>query len=185
MSVSCGKLEQFLSKHFTTAALTVVGIGLILRILAALLAADINPATAKVYEYGEIAASSIAHGSLTKDIERPDGAIWTYPTALMPPVGIFIWLAIYKLFGVSRVALGTMLAINILCGSAIVYCCIRIARLLFGLATIAIIAGLLAAMHPVFIYSVATYHAVNIYLLELLVLFYACSSASPDRKSVV
>jgi hypothetical protein len=182
MPVSFGRFEQFFAKHFTVATVTVVAIAVVVRILAAALAADINPATAKVYEYGEIAASSIAHGALTRDVVRPDGSIWTYPTAFMPPVGIFIWLGVYKLLGVSRLALGTMVAINILCGGAIVYCCIRIAQLLFGLASIAVLAGILAAMHPVFIYSVATYHAVNIYVLELLVLFYACSSAAPTTR---
>jgi hypothetical protein len=182
MPVWFGKFEQFLSRHFTAGTMTLVAIAVVLRILAALLAADINPATAKVYEYGEIAASSIAHGALTRDVVRPDGSLWTYPTAFMPPAGIVIWLAVYKMFGVSRFALGTLVAINIFCGGAIVYCCIRIARLLFGLATIALLAGAIAALHPVFIYSVATYHAVNIYVLELLLLFYACSSAAPTSR---
>ena len=153
-----------------------------MRIIAALIAADVDPATAKVYEYGEIAASTIAHGALTRTIQRPDGSWWTYPTALMPPLGIGIWLAVYKLVGVGRLALQIIIGINIACGCAIVYGSARIARLLFDSATIALLAGVAAAMHPVFIYSVATYHAVNLYVLELLLLFWACSSAVADTK---
>lgn len=187
MPVASAKLEQFLSRHFSAAVLVVVAIGLVVRVLAALIAADVDPATAKVYEYGEIAASSIAHGALTMTIQRPGGDWWTYPTALMPPLGIVVWLAVYKLFGVGRLALQIIIGINIVCGCAIVYGCARIARLLFASATIALLAGLLAAMHPVFIYSVATYHAVNLYVLELLLLFWACSSAVADstRQALV
>jgi hypothetical protein len=182
MPVASGKLEQFLTRHFSTAVLGVVAIGLIVRILAALIVADVDPATAKVYEYGEIAASSIAHGGLTRTIVGPDGSWWTFPTALIPPLGIGIWVAVYKLCGVSRLALQIIIGINVMCGCGIVYGCIRIARLLFASATIALLAGLAAAMHPVFIYSVATYHAVNLYVLELLLLFWACSSAVADSR---
>jgi len=187
MSVSIGRLETFLSRNYATAVIAVVGIGLILRVLAAVLEADINPATAKVYEYGEIAAATVAHGSLTRQIPRPDGTIWVFPTAFMPPLGILIWLPVYKLLGVSRLALATIVSINVVCGAAIVYGCIRIARLLFGLATIAVLAGIFAAFNPVFIYSVATYHAVNLYLVELLLLFYACSSvfAATTRQAIL
>jgi hypothetical protein len=174
------RVEAFLCRHYRTAVIGVVAIALLARVLAAVLAANIDPASAQVWEYGQIAATSITHGSLTRDILRPDGAIWNFPTAFMPPAGIVLWLGIYKLLGVSRLALGTMVAIEITCGAAIVYLCMRVARLLFGLASIGVLAGLLAALHPVFVYSVATYHEINIYILELLLLYYSCSSAVAD-----
>ncbi len=177
MSDALARLEHFLCKHFTAAIAAVIALALVLRILAAVWVADINPATAKVYEYGEIAASSIAHGALTRDIERPDGTIWTYPTAIMPPLGIAMWLAVDRVFGIGRLSLAIIIGFNILCGCAIVYGCMRIARLLFGMAAVAILAGVIAAIHPVFVYSVATYHAVNFYVVELLALFWVCSSA--------
>jgi hypothetical protein len=52
----------------------------------------------------------------------------------------------------------------------------RIARTLFDSRAIALLAGLIVALHPVFVYSVATFHALNLYVLLLLVLFDLSSS---------
>ena len=94
-----------------------------------------------------------------------------YPTAFTPPFLIFVWMGLFLLFGVTKLALAMMTALNVLMGVGIVYYSIPVARALFGSEVIAFLVGVAMALHPVFVFSVATYHAVNAYILLLLIMF--------------
>ena len=80
-------------------------------------------------------------------------------------------MGLFLLFGVTKLALAMMTALNVLTGVGIVYYSIRVARALFGSEVIALLVGIVMALHPVFVFSVATYHALNIYILLLLIVF--------------
>lgn len=165
----------------------IVVAGAVARIAAAIFLGDVDPATANTWETGGIAIESLKHGVLTACISDPrnianclmgsDGReAFIFPTAYVPPLPIFLFMALFKIFGVSRPALAVMLAINVIGGTVIVYYCGRIAETLFKSQSIALIAALIAALHPVLVYSVATYHGVNVYLPLILCLFDLSSS---------
>jgi hypothetical protein len=80
-------------------------------------------------------------------------------------------------------AMATMLGINIACGTALVFYTVRIAYLLFPSRLLALGAGAMIAFYPTFVYSVSTYHALNLYILLLLVVFHLCLSV--ERYTVV
>src|SRR5207244_2516054 len=67
--------------------------------------------------------------------------------------------------------LAMMTALNVLTGVGVVYYTIRVARALFVSEVIALLVGIVMALHPVFVFSVATYHALNVYILLLLIVF--------------
>jgi hypothetical protein len=80
-------------------------------------------------------------------------------------------MGLFLLFGVTKLALAMMAALNVLASIGIVYFSIRVARILFGSEVIAFLVGIIMTLHPVFVFSVATYHALNIYILLLLIVF--------------
>jgi hypothetical protein len=166
---------------------SVVVVGALIRIAAVFAVGDIDPATANTWETGGLAIESLKYGVLTGCISDPsnvahcllgsDGTqVFRFPSAFVPPLPIFLFMALFKLFGVSKAALGVMLAINVAGGTAVVYYCGRIAETLFKSRTIQLLATVISALHPVLVYSVATYHGVNIYLPLILCLFDQCSS---------
>jgi hypothetical protein len=142
---------------------------------------DFDPATANIWEYGEVARATLeyGHGEMVYHLVwgRPDSTSFMhppaliYPTALMPPFLVFVWMGLFLLFGVTKLALAMMTALNVLTGIGIVYYSIRVARALFGSEVIALLVGIVMALHPVFVFSVTTYHALNVYILLLLIVF--------------
>jgi hypothetical protein len=151
----------------------VLGIALLARTLVAVLTADTDPATAQMFEYGEMAMLSMHHPGI---VWWADGSHYVFPTAFMPPLLIFFDMFWFWVLGISKAALCAIIGCNVLFGTGICYYTVRIARTLFNSRVIALLAGLIVALHPVFVYSVATYHALNLYVLLLLVLFDLCSS---------
>ena len=157
------------------------------RALAVVLLGDTDPATANIWETGGLAIVSLKYGVLTackcgpQDVAallQPGAAApsFLFPSAFVPPLPIFLYMAVFWLFGVTKTALGMLLWINVIGGTVTVYYCSRIAETLFRSRTICLIAALIAAFHPVFVYSAATYHGVNIYLPLILAIFELNSS---------
>jgi hypothetical protein len=158
---------------------TILAVAFVARTVVAAVFTDFDPATAQIWEYGDIARATLEHGhgwmvSPLGLMHAPPpfaDTSFVYPTALMPPFLIFVWMGLFLLFGVTNLALAMMTALNVLMGVGIVYYSIRVARALFGSEVTALLAGTVIALHPVFVFSVATYHAVNVYLLVLLIVF--------------
>jgi hypothetical protein len=168
-------LERELQRRPATWLWAILAVAFVARIVVAAVFTDFDPTTANIWEYGEIARATLAHGH--GQMVSPMGILYSgppsfvYPTALMPPFVIWVWIGLFALFGVTKLALSMMTVLNVLTSVGIVYYSIRIARALFGSEVIALLAGIVMALHPVFVYSVATYHALNIYILMLLIVF--------------
>jgi 4-amino-4-deoxy-L-arabinose transferase-like glycosyltransferase len=159
-------LERELQRRPATWLWAILAVAFVARIVVAAVFTDFDPTTANIWEYGEIARATLAHGH--GQMVSPMGILYSgppsfvYPTALMPPFVIWVWIGLFALFGVTKLALSMMTVLNVLTSVGIVYYSIRIARALFGSEVIALLAGIVMALHPVFVYSVATYHALNI-----------------------
>jgi hypothetical protein len=171
-------LEGRLQARPVTWLSAILAVASVARIVVAVVFTDLDPATANLWEYGDIARTTLEHGRMVSQIAvvqgvpgHPAGTTFVYPTAFMPPFLIFVWMGLFRLFGVTKLALATMTALNVMTGVAIVYYSIRLARALFGSEVIAFLVGIVMALHPVFVFSVATYHALNVYILLLLIVF--------------
>jgi hypothetical protein len=173
-------LELRLQARHATWLWAILAVAFVARIVVAAAFQDLDPATAELWEYGNIARTTVLHGHgqmvyqvvVTHDVPgHPAGTTFVYPTANQPPLLIWVWMGLFLLFGVTSLALAMMTALNVLTGVGIVYYSIRVARALFGSEVIALLVGVVMALHPVFLFSVATYHALNVYILLLLVVF--------------
>ena len=78
--------------------------------------------------------------------ELPGDTTFVYPTAFTLPFVIFIWMGLFLLFGVTKLALAMMTALNVPTGAGIVYYSIRVARALFGSEVIALLVGIVMAL---------------------------------------
>jgi hypothetical protein len=172
-ALECGLQARHVSWLWAVPAVAFVA-----RAVVAAMFTDLDPATANIWEYGGIARATLEHGRMVCTIaichsgaELPAGATFVYPTAFTPPFLIFVWMGLFLLFGVTKLALAVMTALNVLTGVGIVYYSIRVARALFGSEAVALLVGIVMALHPVFVFSVATYHALNVYILLLLIVF--------------
>jgi hypothetical protein len=171
-------LERRLQAQHATWLWAVLGVAFVARTVVAAIYADFDPATANLWEYGGIARATLEHGRMVcttmlchSVAGHPAGTNFVYPSAFEPPLLIFIWIGLFLLFGMTKLALAMMTAINVLTGVGIVYYSIRVARALFGSEVLALLVGIVMALHPVFVFSVATYHALNVYILLLLIVF--------------
>jgi hypothetical protein len=171
-------LELRLEARQATWLWAILAVAFVARTVVAAVFTDFDPATANIWEYGGIARATLEHGRMVCSFsichsgpELPANTTFVYPTAFTPPGLIFIWMGMFLLFGVTKLALAMMTALNVLTGAGIVYYSIRVARALFGSEVIALLAGIIMALHPVFVFSVATYHALNVYILLLLIVF--------------
>lgn len=155
----------------------VLVVAFVARAAVAAVFTDLDPATASIWEYGDIARTTLLHGhgqmvaQIGLKLSHPADPNFVYPTAYEPPFMIWIWLGLFSLFGVTKLALAMMTALNVVMGVGIVYYSIRAARALFGSEVIGLLVGIIMALQPVFVFSVATYQAVNIYILLLLIVF--------------
>jgi hypothetical protein len=169
--------RQFQARHATW-LWAVLAVAFVARTVVAAVFTDLDPATANIWEYGGIARATLEHGRMVCTmVICPSGAghpavsTFVYPTAFMPPFLIFVWMGLFLLFGVTKPALAIMTALNVLAGVAIVHYSIRAAWALFGSEVVALLVGIVMALHPVFVFSVTTYHALNVYILLLLIVF--------------
>jgi hypothetical protein len=170
-------LERRLQARHATWLWAILAVAFVARSVVAVVFTDLDPATANLWEYGEIARTTIerGHGEIVAGIrmasEHPADPTFVYPTAFEAPGPIFVWMGLFLLFGVTKLALAMMTALNVLTGVGIVYYSIRVAWALFGFEVTAFFVGIVMALHPVFVFSVATYHAINVYILLLLITF--------------
>jgi hypothetical protein len=171
-------LESRLQARHAIWLWAILAVAFVVRTAVAVVFTNFDPATANIWEYGDIARLTLEHGRIVWQIvvvhgvpEHPTGTTFVYPTAFMPPFLIFIWMGLFLLFGVTKLALAMMTALNVLTGVGIVYYSVRAARALFGSEVIAFLVGIVMGLHPVFVFSVATYHALNVYILLLLIVF--------------
>lgn len=171
-----GRWLQHCDTRYRALFLVVFAVACLVRIIVAARLSDFNPATANLWEYGSVALKSMGRGGITWQVLRPDGSLFIYPTAFVPPLPIFLWMGVFALFGVTKSALIVMVIFNLVCSCLIVLYTMRIATTLFGSAAISLLAGVFVALYPEFVYSVATYHAVNFYLVFLLAIFDLSSS---------
>src|SRR5262245_27644669 len=167
-------LEQRLQARHRTWLWAVLAVAFAARVVVAAVFTDFDPATANLWEYGDIAQTSLEHGHgqmvrrsyVAHDLPgHPAGTPFDYPTAAEAPILIWGWMGLFLLFGVSKLALAIMTALNVVTGVGIVYYSSRLAQALFGSEVIALLVGIVMALHPVFMFSVATYHALNVYIL--------------------
>ena len=163
--------ESLLKEHRALWMTGLFLVALAVRTVVCVRYGDTNPRTANIWEYGEIAVSWLKHGRMVGSIVFPGGAEYLYPTAFMPPLYIFVWMALFHLFGQSAVALGIALLINVILGALCAVLTAQVAERLFPSTLISLFAGLWIAIHPVFVFSSATYHAINLYLVLFLWLF--------------
>jgi hypothetical protein len=171
-------LELQLEALHATWLWAILTMAFVARTVVVAVVTNLDPATANIWEYGDIARATLEHGRMVCTITichsvpgHPAGTNFIYPTAYMPPFLIFVWIGLFLLFGVTQLTLAIMMAINVLTGVAIVYYSIRAARALFGSEVIAFLVGIAMTLHPVFVYSVANYYPLNIYILLLLIVF--------------
>lgn len=162
--------------------LAVLGLALLARLVAVFAFADVDPATAQIWEYGDIARLSLEQGRIVSQVTAPDGSVSIYPTAFMPPLMVFVWMGLFSLFGVSKLALSVMVGLNVILSVAIVALTMRIARALFGSHRVGALAGLIIAVHPVFAFSAVTFHAVQLYTVPFLVVLDLFLSRKDDSR---
>ena len=170
-------LELRLQARHATLLWAVLAVAFVARAVVAAVFADFDPATAQIWEYGGIAQATVEHGHgqmvapILMKSAHPADPTFVYPTAFESPFVIWIWIGLFLLLGVTKLALAMMTALNVLTGIVIVYYSIRVARALFGSEVIALLVGIVMALHPVFVFSVTTYHAINFYIPLLLIAF--------------
>ena len=149
----------------------VVVLALLARASVACMYADTNPATAQIWEYGDTARESMGYPGIVRVRPLAGGGEFVYPTAFMPPLPVFLDLAVFGLLGVTSAALKVLIGLNVVFGSQVVLWTGRVAQRMFGSRLISLLAACFCAINPVFVFSAATYHAVNLYLLLFLVMF--------------
>lgn len=173
-------LELRLQARHATWLWVILAVAFVARFVVAAVFTNVDPATANLWEYGDIARTTLEYGHghivwrivVEHDVPgHPAGTTFVYPTALVAPFLIFIWMGLFLLFGVTKLALAMMTALNVLSGVGIVYYSIRVGRALFGSEIIALLVGIVMALHPVFVFSVTTYQPLSVYILPLLILF--------------
>jgi hypothetical protein len=183
-------VELWLQARPATWLWAVLTVAFIARAVVAAVVTDFDPATANLWEYGVIARATIEHGHgqmvapITMVSSHPADPTFVYPTAYMPPLVVWIWMGLFLLFGVTKLALVMMTAINVVMGVGIVYYSIRVAWALFGSEVIAFLVGMIMALHPVFVASVASFEAVNVYILPLLIVFDLTLSARRQTYAI-
>lgn len=174
-----------LDRNFPALLMAVVLVALVLRLVVTVLFLNLNPVTAELWEYGEIARHAATESWMARTILGPDGLSYTAPTAYMPPGYVFVWMAAFAAFGFTPEALFAVSALNIVCSLLIVWLTARLAQELTGDSLAALLAASLVAVYPTFIYSVVTYHALNAYtavfLAALLLIIRQVRDPHPGR----
>jgi hypothetical protein len=171
-------LELRLQARHATWLWAILAVAFVARAVVAGVFTNLDPATAFIWEEGGIARATLEHGRMVCTMAICHSGVgplfdttFIYPTAFTPPFLIFVWMGLFLLFGVTKLALAMMTALNILTGTGIVYYSTRVARALFGSEVIALLVAIVMALHPVFVFSVTDYHTLNVYILLLLIVF--------------
>lgn len=161
-------LNDIDERRFQTISAVLIGLAILARIVVALVLANTDPATAQIWEYGRIAQTTLAaHGHMMREITLPSFHD-VVKSAYMPPIGVYLWVVLYWLFGVTRTALVAYLVINVIGASVAVFQVRRIATVV-GLPRIGVLAAIaMFGFYPTFVYSAAIYHVINLYIPPLL-----------------
>jgi len=147
--------------------LIVMAVTALVRIAAMLKFADIHPATANLWEYGDQALCALQnHTGLC--IHYENKALGVFPSAYMPPVFSYIWYGLFAMLGNTAFTRGLFLAMGLVMAVANSGLIFRIAQRLGVSNAAALLAGLIFALYPTFIYVTTMYHNTNFsVLLEL------------------
>ena len=144
-------LERQLQARHATWLWAVLAAAFVARTVVAVLCTDLDPATVGV-EYTGIARTTVEHGHgqmvapIVMVSSHPADPAFVYPTAYEAPFAIWVWMGLFLLFGVTKLALVMMIALNVLTGVGIVYFSSRVARALFGSEVIALLVGIVMAL---------------------------------------
>jgi 4-amino-4-deoxy-L-arabinose transferase-like glycosyltransferase len=157
-----------LDRNYELLLIGVLLLALLARLAVTVLFANLNPATAELWEYGELARHAITNGTIARTVLYPINTGVTAISAYMPPGYVFVWIAAFELFGNTAAALVAVTALNIASGVAIVWLTARLAQELTGDRLVALLAATLVAVYPTFVFSVVTYHALNLYTAVFL-----------------
>jgi 4-amino-4-deoxy-L-arabinose transferase-like glycosyltransferase len=155
------------TRSYSTRFLLSVALGLafVLRMVAILLASDLSSKSV-IWEYGEQAQCALEHGTdLCRTYPFGDGV---FPTAYVPPLLGYMWLALFHLFGDGVVARAVWLAASLLAALASVALTFYLCRKLVPSRTVAFVAACLMAAYPTFVFVSSTYHQTNWAILFLL-----------------
>jgi len=150
-----------------------------IRLFAVAYYADTNPATANLWEFGEQARNYIEHGNISFTYENV-----RVPSANTPPGIVVALIVLFKLFGISSLALKSMLAINFLFSLLIVYFTYRLALLLTKNLNVSLLSLFLVSFYPSFVYVGATYHSFNVAVGLFLLAIYLALSFFENNKTV-
>ncbi len=156
------------SRGFITLFLMVVALGLLCRLTVIAIFGNIDPDDNKLWEYAEIARNYVELGRMARIIEFDDGERLVYASGYMPPAHTFLWIALFSLFGVTSTAVLGMLVLNLVFSMGIVVMTGLIAQRIFANRLVTFLATAIIAGYPTFVFSVITYHALQIYIFLLL-----------------
>lgn len=134
------------------------------RVVAAPLLSDLSQGV-QTWEYGEQGLCAMQTGG--------DLCLWDvrgnpYASALMPPLTSYLWLILYKIFGLGEVARAAYVGLNILAGAACAPLLMMIARRMRLEPLAAFLSGALIAVYPTFVAVSTGYHATNFTILLML-----------------
>lgn len=153
-------IETVLDRWSPAALLAVaVAIALLTRLVALALAGDVSHG-ANLWEYGEQAVCALKHGS---DLCLPyvTGVDDVYPSAYMPPLLSYFWLALFHMVGDGAAARAIFLGANLVMGLLNIWLVFRLALMLGRSKWTAFLAAGLLAVYPTFVFVTATYHQTN------------------------
>ena len=177
-------VEAHLDRWSTTSLLALaLGVALLLRLAVMFAMADLSHG-ANLWEYGEQAVCALRTGG---DLCLPygRGAEGVYPSAYMPPLLSYFWLALFHLFGDGAAARAVWLAASLAVGLVNVWLVFRLTLELGRSRWAAFLAAGLLAAYPTFVFVTATYHQTNWAVFFLLAIaFIAIRIAKSERVSL-
>jgi Dolichyl-phosphate-mannose-protein mannosyltransferase len=185
--MSIGSIEAVIHSPSTRLLLSLaLGLALVLRLVAILLAADLSP-SAMIWEYGEQAACAFEHETdLCRTYSSGDGY---FPSAYMPPLLSYVWLVLFELFGNGVIARAVWLAASLMAALGSVALTFYLCLKLVPLRSVAFIAACLVAGYPTFVFVSSTYHHTNWAILLLLAVVATAvklsEGANPWRYGVI
>lgn len=139
---------------------------LCMRITALVFQGDISQ-SAPIWEYGEQAQCALkTSGQLCLYYSAGSGD--SYPSAYVPPLLSYFWLALFHLFGDGSAARAVWLGANVAAALGSVALIFRLTYRLWPSRRAAFSAAMLLATYPTFVYVSVVYHQTNWAVLLLL-----------------
>lgn len=156
-------------------------LGALLRLVVCIKFQDFHIASAIIWEFGDMGRCAVKTGGdlclYTEDNRH------TYLTAFEPPLGGYLWMLLFKLFGATAKAMAGYAVVNIAAGVGSIYLMYRVA-LRFGADQLAsLLAAAIIAFYPTFFYLAATYHTTNPSIFVFLVLLLSLARFTDETAS--